>query len=69
MISLNIWISISNEIPILTNILPLQISVKPDPNSALDKPQKHTFRGFTSGVFRIKEISGSYSSNFHIYQF
>ena len=45
MISLNIWISISNEIPTLT----VQISVKPDPYSALDKPQKHTLRGRTSG--------------------
>ena len=38
-------ISISNEIPILT----LQISVKSDPYSTLDKPQKHTLRGRTSG--------------------
>ena len=45
MISLNIWISISNGIPTLT----VQISVKPDPYSALDKPQKHTLRGRTSG--------------------
>ena len=44
MISLNIWISISNEISTLT----VQISVKPDPYSALDKPQKHTLRGRTS---------------------
>ena len=45
MISLNIWISISNELPTLT----VQISVKPEPYSALDKPQKHTLTGRTSG--------------------
>ena len=45
MISLNICISISNGIPALT----VQISMKTDPYSALDKPQKHTLRGRTSG--------------------
>ena len=45
MISLNICISISNGIPTLT----VQISMKTDPYSALDKPQKHTLRGRTSG--------------------
>ena len=44
-LKLNIWISISNEIPTLT----VQISVKPDLYSAFDKPQKHTLRGRTSG--------------------
>ena len=46
MISLNICISISNGIPTLT----VQISMKTDPYSALDKPKKHTLRGRTSGA-------------------
>ena len=45
MISLDICISISNGIPTLK----VQISMKTDPYSALDKPQKHTLRGRTSG--------------------
>ena len=44
-LDLKTTISISNGIPTLT----VQISMKTDPYSALDKPQKHTLRGRTSG--------------------
>ena len=60
MISLNIYISISNGIPTLT----VQISMKTDPYSALDKPQKHTLRGRTSSrsftLSALKHLECSY---------